>query len=173
MSVRIRLSRGGSKKRPFYKIVVADKRAPRDGRFIEKVGTYNPLLPKEHEGRLTIVPERIKEWISKGAEITDRVARLLSEKGVVAKPAIPANQTKKPNPKAKAVERMKAKAEAEKAKAEAEAEAKAAEEAAAAKAAEEAAAAEPVAAEEPAPAAEEPAAEAAAEEAPAPETPAE
>jgi len=179
MSVRIRLSRGGSKKRPFYKIVVADKRAPRDGRFIEKVGTYNPLLPKEHEGRLTIVPERIKEWISKGAEITDRVARLLSEKGVVAKPAIPANQTKKPNPKAKAVERMKAKAEAEKAKAEAEAaakaeaEAKVAEEAAAAKAAEEAAAAEPAAAEEPAPAAEEPAAEAAAEEAPAPETPAE
>jgi len=162
MSVRIRLSRGGSKKRPFYKIVVADKRAPRDGRFIEKVGTYNPLLPKEHEGRLTIVPERIKEWISKGAEITDRVARLLSEKGVVAKPAIPANQTKKPNPKAKAVERMKAKAEAEKAKAEAEAaakaeaEAKAAEEAAAAKAAEEAPApAEEAAAAEPAPAAEE------------------
>jgi len=162
MSVRIRLSRGGSKKRPFYKIVVADKRAPRDGRFIEKVGTYNPLLPKEHEGRLTIVPERIKEWISKGAEITDRVARLLSEKGVVAKPAIPANQTKKPNPKAKAVERMKAKAEAEKAKAEAEAaakaeaEAKAAEEEAAAKAAEEAPApAEEAAAAEPAPAAEE------------------
>jgi len=162
MSVRIRLSRGGSKKRPFYKIVVADKRAPRDGRFIEKVGTYNPLLPKEHEGRLTIAPERIKEWISKGAEITDRVARLLSEKGVVAKPAIPANQTKKPNPKAKAVERMKAKAEAEKAKAEAEAaakaeaEAKAAEEAAAAKAAEETPApAEEAAAAEPAPAAEE------------------
>ena len=169
MSVRIRLSRGGSKKRPFYKIVVADKRAPRDGRFIEKVGTYNPLLPKEHEGRLTFNADSIKEWISKGAEITDRVARLLSEKGVVAKPAIPANQTKKPNPKAKAVERMKAKAEAEKAKAEAEAaakaeaEAKAAEEAAAAKAAEEA----------PAPAAEE---TPAAEEAPAPaaeETPAE
>ena len=169
MSVRIRLSRGGSKKRPFYKIVVADKRAPRDGRFIEKVGTYNPLLPKEHEGRLTFNADSIKEWISKGAEITDRVARLLSEKGVVAKPAIPANQTKKPTPKAKAVERMKAKAEAEKAKAEAEAaakaeaEAKAAEEAAAAKAAEEA----------PAPAAEETPAAEEAPAAPATETPAE
>ena len=169
MSVRIRLSRGGSKKRPFYKIVVADKRAPRDGRFIEKVGTYNPLLPKEHEGRLTVKADRVKEWIGKGAEITDRVARLLSEKDIVAKPAIPANQTKKPNPKAKAVERMKAKAEAEKAKAEAEAaakaeaEAKAAEEAAAAKAAEEA----PAPAAEETPAAEEAPAAPAAEETPA------
>lgn len=112
MSVRIRLARGGSKKRPFYKIVIADSRSPRDGRFIEKVGYFNPLLPKEHAERIKVEGEKIKGWIAKGALPTDRVARLISEFGLCEKPAIP-SQTKKCMPKAKAVERAKAKAEAE------------------------------------------------------------
>ena len=131
MSVRIRLSRGGSKQRPFYKLVVADSRSPRDGRFIEKVGFFNPLLPKEHADRIKVQEDRIKEWLSKGAQPTDRVARLISEFGLCEKPAIP-TQTKKCMPKAKAVERAKEKAEALKAKEEAEAAAKAEAEAAAA-----------------------------------------
>lgn len=131
MSVRIRLSRGGSKKRPFYRIVIADQRAPRDGRFIEKIGYYNPLLPKEHAERVVVNEERAKHWLSKGAQPTDRLARMLGDLGITAKVAVPENQTKKPLPKAKAVERAKAKEEALKAKAEAEAEAaRAAEEAA-------------------------------------------
>ncbi|MGD9638065.1 MAG: 30S ribosomal protein S16 [Alphaproteobacteria bacterium] len=124
MAVRIRLSRGGSKKRPFYKIVVADQRAPRDGRFIERVGSYNPLLPREHADRLVLVEDRIKHWLSVGSLPTDRVARLLNEKGLYGKPAVN-EQTKKSQPRPKTVEKMKQKEEALKAKAEAEAAAKA------------------------------------------------
>ena len=123
MSVRIRLSRGGSKKRPFYRIVIADQRSPRDGRFIEKIGYYNPLLPKENAERIVINAERVKHWLSVGAQPTDRLARMLADLGLAGKVEIPANQTKKPLPKAKAVERAKAKEEAVKAKAEAEAKA--------------------------------------------------
>ena len=130
MAVRIRLSRGGSKKRPFYRIVAADQRAPRDGRYIEKLGTYNPMLPKEHEERLTINSDRLKYWLGVGAQATDRVARLMSALSLMDAPAI-TQQTKQSAPKAKAVERMREKEEAAKAAAEA----KAAEEAAAAEAA--------------------------------------
>ncbi|HEY3697323.1 30S ribosomal protein S16 [Phenylobacterium sp.] len=80
--LKIRLARGGAKKRPFYSIVVADSHSPRDGRFIEKVGTYNPLLAKDHADRLRVKSERVQEWIGKGAQPTDRVARLLSPGGL-------------------------------------------------------------------------------------------
>lgn len=125
MSVKIRLSRGGAKQRPFYRIVAADNRAPRDGRFIEKLGVFNPLLPKEHADRLVIKEDRIKYWLSVGGQPTDRVARFLSELGIVEKPAVP-EQTKKSLPKAKAMERLetaKRKEEEAKAKAAAAAEA--------------------------------------------------
>jgi small subunit ribosomal protein S16 len=79
--LKIRLARGGAKKRPYYSIVVADSHSPRDGRFIEKVGTYNPLLPKDAQ-RVTLKVERIQEWLSKGAQPTDRVARFLSTQGL-------------------------------------------------------------------------------------------
>ena len=106
MSLKIRLARGGAKKRPFYSIVVADSRSPRDGRFIEKVGTYNPMVPRDHDDRLRLQDERITHWLSLGATATDRVARILSDKGLMA--ARPrADQTKKSLPKAKAQERMK------------------------------------------------------------------
>ncbi|VAV90216.1 SSU ribosomal protein S16p [hydrothermal vent metagenome] len=82
MSVKIRLARGGAKKRPYYRIVIADIRAPRDGRYIEQVGTHNPLLPKDHADRLRMDEERIKYWISKGAKPTERVARFLSTVGL-------------------------------------------------------------------------------------------
>ena len=166
MSVRIRLARGGAKKRPVHKIVVADKRCRRDGRFIEELGFYNPLLPKDSKDALRINVEAAKKWMAQGAEITERVQKLFAIVGLCEKPAI--HETpKKSAPKAKAQERMKAEAEA-KAAAE-EAALKAAEEEAAAKAAAEAAAKE--AAEQPA---EAPAAEPApAEEAPAAETPVE
>ena len=118
MAVRIRLSRGGSKKRPFYRIVAADSRAPRDGRFIEKLGTYNPLLPQEHDQRLVVDAERVKYWLGIGALPTDRLAKLFSNLGLTKAPAIH-EQPKKSAPKAKAVERMKAKEEAAKAAAEA------------------------------------------------------
>ena len=118
MSVRIRLSRGGSKKRPFYRIVAADSRAPRDGRFIEKLGTYNPLLPQDHEQRLVVNAERVKYWLGIGALPTERVAKLFSNLGLTKAPAM-REQPKKSAPKAKAVERMKAKEEAAKAAAEA------------------------------------------------------
>jgi len=108
MAVRIRLSRGGSKKRPFYRIVAADQRAPRDGRFIEKLGTYNPLLPQGHEQKLIINEERVKYWLGVGAQPTERLQKLLSSLGLVAAPAIH-EQPKKSAPKAKAVERMKEK----------------------------------------------------------------
>jgi len=107
MSLKIRLARAGAKKRPFYKIVVADSRSPRDGRFIERIGSYNPMLPQDNEQRLVVVEERAKHWLSVGATPSDRVARMLSKKGLVAAPAIPTNQTKKDKPRAKTLERMK------------------------------------------------------------------
>ena len=85
MATKIRLARGGSKKRPHYSIVVADSRMPRDGRFLEKVGTYNPMLAKDSEDRIKMDVERIKEWLSKGAQPTDRVARFLESAGLIAK----------------------------------------------------------------------------------------
>ena len=127
MSLRIRLSRGGAKKRPFYRIVVADSRRPRDGRYIERLGTYNPMVAKDHPERLTLKEERIKYWLGVGAKPSERIARFLGDKGIVEKPAIP-EQTKQHLPRAKTLERQK-EAEAE-AEAKAEAKAKAAEEAA-------------------------------------------
>ena len=81
--LKIRLARGGAKKRPYYSIVVADSHSARDGRFIEKVGTFNPLLAKDHPERFTLKAERVQEWLSKGAQPTDRVARFLSTQGMV------------------------------------------------------------------------------------------
>ena len=101
MSLKIRLARGGAKKRPFYRIVVADSRMPRDGRFIERVGTYNPMLPKEHPDRIELKTERIQHWLSVGARPSDRVGRFLGGAEIIAMPAIP-EQTKKNQPKAKA-----------------------------------------------------------------------
>ena len=86
MSLKIRMSRGGAKKRPFYRIVVADSRYPRDGRFIERIGTYNPLLPKGSE-RVVLDVEKAKAWLAKGATPSDRVARFLDEKGLVKRKA--------------------------------------------------------------------------------------
>ncbi|MFP3945112.1 MAG: 30S ribosomal protein S16 [Alphaproteobacteria bacterium] len=83
MALKIRLSRGGTKKRPYYRIVVADSRSPRDGRFIERIGSYNPLLPRDHEHRVTVDEERAKHWLGNGAVPTDRVARFLSERNLV------------------------------------------------------------------------------------------
>lgn len=121
MPLKIRLARGGAKKRPFYRIVVADSRSPRDGRFIEKVGTYNPMLPQDHEQRITLNQERVKHWLGVGAQPTDRVAKFLAQAELMA-PRARREQTKKPLPKAKAQERMKAQQEAaEAAAAEAEA----------------------------------------------------
>jgi len=82
MSVSLRLSRGGSKKRPYYKIVIANSTAPRDGKFLEQVGTYNPLLAKDDENRVRLVEDRVKYWLGVGAQPTDRVARLLDKAGV-------------------------------------------------------------------------------------------
>jgi len=111
MSVSIRLSRGGAKKRPYYRIVVANSRSPRDGRFIERVGTYNPLVPQDHAERLTLNEERVKYWLAQGAQPTDRVAKFLGYKGLIPAPAI-VESPKKSAPKAKAQERAKAAAEA-------------------------------------------------------------
>ena len=110
MSLKIRLARGGAKKRPFYRIVVADARAPRDGSFLEKLGLYNPMLPTDHEQRLIIDGERIRYWLSVGAQPTNRVVRFLSLKGLAPARPIPA-QTKKPLPGKKAQERERARAE--------------------------------------------------------------
>lgn len=106
MSLRIRLARGGAKKRPFYRVVVADARSPRDGRFVEKVGIYNPLLPQDHDLRLVLKSERVQYWLGVGAQPSDRVARLLAQAGLGETPAVPA-QTKKDKPKAKAQERIR------------------------------------------------------------------
>ncbi len=94
MGLKIRLARGGSKKRPYYRIVVADARAPRDGRFIEKVGTYNPMVAKHHVQRVTLVDDRIRYWLGEGAEPTDRVRRFLATANLVDARKIPV-QTKK------------------------------------------------------------------------------
>lgn len=155
MATKIRLARGGSKKRPFYRVVAADSRMPRDGRFIEKLGTYNPLLPKDSEERVKLDMERVQHWLSQGAQPTDRVARMLEAAGTLEKKE--RNNPNRAKPGKKAQDRVEEKA----AKAEAAAEAaKEAEEAAkeAAKAAAEAPAEE-------APAEEAPAEEAAADEA--------
>jgi small subunit ribosomal protein S16 len=126
MALKIRLSRGGAKKRPFYHVVVADSRSPRDGRFIERVGTYNPMVPKGHPERITLKDERIKHWMSVGALPSDRVARFLADAGMVEKPVMH-EQTKQHMPKAKAQERMQEAEDAAKAAAEAPAEEAAAE----------------------------------------------
>jgi len=134
MSLRIRLARGGAKKRPFYRIVVADSRSPRDGRFIERIGSYNPMLPQDHADRVKIDVEKAMAWIGKGAQPSERVARMLAAADAISLPERP-EQTKKPQPKAKALERLKeredkAAATAEAAKAAASAEAAPAEESA-------------------------------------------
>lgn len=118
MSLKIRLARGGAKKRPYYRIVIADARAPRDGRFIEKVGTYNPLLAKDNAERVTLVSERIQYWLEKGAQPTDRVLRFLDAAGLAKRPA--RNNPKKAEPGEKSKERAAARAEAEAAAASAE-----------------------------------------------------
>lgn len=117
MAVRIRLSRGGSKKRPFYRVVVADSRSPRDGRFIERLGSYNPLLPHDHQDRLILDIEKTKTWLANGALPTDRLQKLLASLGLCEAPKF--NQTKQPLPKAKAQERIREKEEKVKAAAEA------------------------------------------------------
>lgn len=110
MATVLRLTRAGAKKRPYYHIVVADSRSPRDGRFIEQVGSYNPMLPRDGEGRVKLEQDRIKHWLSVGAQPTDRVAGFLAESGLIAK-RTPANQPKKSAPKAKAQERLREAAE--------------------------------------------------------------
>lgn len=118
MALKIRLARGGAKKRPFYQIVIADARSPRDGRFVEKVGSYNPMLPQDHQDRVRLNLERIKYWLSVGAQPTDRVALFLGKASVIPMPEVrPTPQ--KSAPKAKAQERAKAQEEAVKEKAEA------------------------------------------------------
>ena len=146
MALKIRLSRGGSKKRPFYKVVVADSRSPRDGRFIEKVGHFNPLLPKDNPERLNLDLEKIKEWLGKGAKPTEKLGRFLGEANVIPMPE-QKNNPKKAQPKKKAQERLAALKDAEEA-AKAEAEAPAAAEEAPAAAEEAPAAAEEAPAEE-------------------------
>ena len=176
MALKIRLARGGAKKRPFYRIVVAEASAPRDGRYVERGGTYNPMVPKNHDQRLTLKAERITYWLGQGAQPTERVQKMLAGAGLAEAPVI------REQPKKSAPGRKRAEREAEEAAAAADAaEAAGAEEAAAAEAqaeeapAEEAAAEEAPAEEAPAeaPAEEAPAEEAAAEEAPAEEAPAE
>ncbi|MEM1315877.1 MAG: 30S ribosomal protein S16 [Pseudomonadota bacterium] len=132
MAIKIRLARGGSKKRPFYRVVAADSRMPRDGRFIEKLGTYNPQLPKDDENRVKLDVEKIMEWIGKGAQPTDRVRRFLE--AAEAMPKAERANMKKAEPGKKAQERAQEKADKAAAAAEAAAapaEAPAAEEAAA------------------------------------------
>lgn len=111
MALKIRMSRAGTKHRPFFKIVIADSRKARDGAFVERVGSYNPLLQKEHKDRVILNAERIKYWLSKGATPSDRIAIFLHQAGLGPKPVI--HETpKKSAPKAKAQERAKAAAEA-------------------------------------------------------------
>lgn len=108
MPLKIRLSRGGAKKRPYYRIVVAEATAPRDGRFIEKIGSYNPLLPKDHAERVTLVEDRVKHWLSVGAQPTDRVLRFLDARGLAKRPE--RNNPKKAEAGTKAKERAAEKA---------------------------------------------------------------
>jgi small subunit ribosomal protein S16 len=163
MALKIRLARGGAKKRPFYRIVVAEASSPRDGRYVERVGTYNPMVPKDHDQRMTLNNERIAYWLGQGAQPTERVQKMLAIAGLAEAPA------SRPQPKKSAPGRKRAEREAEAAEA---AEAAAADAAAAAAAEAEAEAAAAAAPAEEAPA-EEAAAEAPAEEAPAEEAPAE
>jgi small subunit ribosomal protein S16 len=111
MALKLRLARGGTKKRPFYRVVVADSRSPRDGRFIEKLGTYNPMLKQEDPQRVTLNTERIQHWLKMGALPTERVQHFLAKAGLAAAPE-KHEQTKQHLPKAKAQERAKAAAEA-------------------------------------------------------------
>ena len=108
MAMKIRLARGGSKKRPFYRIVAADSRMPRDGRFIEKLGTYNPLLPKDSEERVKMDMERVKYWLGEGAQPTDRISRMLEAAGVLEKKE--RANLKKGTPGKKAQDRVEEKA---------------------------------------------------------------
>ena len=117
MSAKIRLSRGGAKKRPYYYVVVAHSSAPRDGRYIEQIGTFNPMLPKDNPDRVKLIEDRCKHWISVGAQPTDRVLRLFDGAGLLKREA--RNNPQKGQPKKKAQERAAAKAEAAKAAAEA------------------------------------------------------
>ena len=110
MSAKIRLSRGGAKKRPYYYVVVAHSSAPRDGRYIEQIGTFNPMLPKDNPDRVKLIEDRCKHWISVGAQLTDRVLRLFDGAGLLKRDA--RNNPQKAQPKKKAQERAAAKAEA-------------------------------------------------------------
>jgi small subunit ribosomal protein S16 len=114
MALKIRLARGGAKKRPFYRVVVADSRSPRDGRFIEKIGTYNPMVAKDHPDRLHLDLERAKHWLSVGAKPSERVAHFLGKAGMYAAPIVHP-QTKQDKPRPKTLERRAAAAEAKKA----------------------------------------------------------
>lgn len=152
MSVSMRLSRGGSKKRPYYKIVVSNSRAPRDGKYLEQVGTYNPLLAKDDANRVRLVEDRVRYWIGVGAQPTDRVARMLDKAGI--KERVATVNPNKGEPGKKAKERAEDKAEKAAAAIEAAKEAEEAARAAAAAPAEEAPAAEEAAPAEEAPAAE-------------------
>ena len=116
MPTRIRLARGGSKKRPYYRIVVSEALAPRDGRFIERVGTYNPMLAKDNPERVTLVEERIRVWLDHGAQPTDRVSRFLDAAGIKTRPA--RNNPKKGVPGKRAQERAEARRQREAAAAE-------------------------------------------------------
>ena len=111
MTLKIRLARGGAKKHPHYRIVVADSRSPRDGRFIERLGTYDPQLPKDHADRVNLREERIRYWLSQGAQPTDRVAGFLGQAEIIPMPAR-RNNPEKAKPKAKAQARLDAAAEA-------------------------------------------------------------
>lgn len=162
MALALRLSRGGRKNRPHYSIVVADKRNPRDGRFLEKLGTYNPLLAKDDTARVNMNVERIKYWLSQGAQPSDRVAIFLGKAGVIPMPA-QKNNPQKAQPSKKTEMMVAEKAKKREAAAEAAEQAKADAEAAAAQAKADAEAAAAAPAEEPV--AEAPAEEAAAEEA--------
>ena len=124
MSLKIRLSRAGAKKRPFYRVVVADTRKPRDGRFLERLGTYDPMLPKDHPERVRLNEERIRHWLGVGAKPSDRVARFLGAAEIIPMPA-QRNNPQKGQPKAKALERQAARAEKAAAAAEANAPAEA------------------------------------------------
>jgi small subunit ribosomal protein S16 len=95
MAVTIRLARGGAKKRPYYRIIVAHSRSPRDGRFLDRVGTYNPLLPKDHPERVVIDEDKVRRWLDNGAQYTDRVARFLDAKGIKPGAARPRGTGKK------------------------------------------------------------------------------
>jgi len=108
MAMKIRLARGGSKKRPFYRIVAADSRMPRDGRYVEKLGTYNPLLPKDSEERVKMNVERVQYWLGQGAQVTDRVSRMLEAASVLEKKE--RNNPTKGKPGQKAVDRAEEKA---------------------------------------------------------------